>query len=210
MSISSFTFIDWIGILVCLISAMTGYKRGAISSLISFGGFIASFAIAWVFSPILGEWLQNTGVINGLLQNINIAALAQSVIDAGTQQSNPLYALWGEFIIQQNLTTLSDYIARGLAQSIGFGLIVLSVNLVCWVLQFIFGIITKMPVIGTLNRLLGLIIGFVIGGCLVGSALWVFSMINFYSGGTANLPTYESSMLLKNLMPAVLSYIGIQ
>jgi uncharacterized membrane protein required for colicin V production len=201
MSLSSFTFIDWIGILVCLIAGMTGYKRGAISSLISFGGFIASFVIAWIFSPVLGQWLLTTGAFNTFAQAINVSALAQAVIAAGAQQTNLLYTYFGEVILQQSLASLTDYITQGIAQSISFGLIVLLVNLGCWILQFIFVFITKMPVIGTINRFLGLVIGCVIGGCLVGSALWVFTMINIYSGGTVALPTYESSEILKNLMP---------
>lgn len=217
MSFTALTSLDLICILICASSGLIGYKRGAINTLISFGGFIASFAIAWIFSPVLGQWLINAGLFNGLMEAINVEAVVQSLIDLGAQQSEWLNSPMGEAIISggqsmvnQGASAITDLILHGIAQSISFGIIVFGVSILCWILQIAFHGIVKIPVIGGLNRLLGLAAGLILGMCMIGILLWVFTVVNFYTGGAANLPTYESSTLLKIGTPWVLEYIRIQ
>ena len=93
MSFSALTSLDFIGILICSFSGIIGYKRGAINTLISFGGFIASFVIAWIFSPLLADWLIQSGVLNSLFEMINVEAISQSLIDLAAQQSGLTTAL---------------------------------------------------------------------------------------------------------------------
>lgn len=217
MSFSALTSLDIICILICLVSGMIGYKRGAINTLISFGGFIASFAIAWIFSPVMGDWLINSGVLNSLFEAINVNVVAQSLVDLGAQQSSLANSAIGAAIINggqamvnQSVETLTDLIIHAIAQSISFGIIVFGVSILCWFLQIALLGITKIPVIGLINRLLGLAVGLILGVCMIGVILWVFTVVNFYSGGTANLPTYENSSLLQVGTPWVLNFIGIK
>lgn len=213
----SFTSLDLICILVCVISGFIGYRRGAINSLISFGGFIASFVIAWIFSPVLGKWLINLGVFNSLMKAINVEAVAQSLIDIQTQQSLSVSSSWlqsiingGQSMLNQSLSGMTDLLIQGIANSISFLIIVFGVSIVVWVLQIIFHGVSKIPVIGGINRLLGLIIGLALGLCLFGIVIWVFTILNVYSGGTTNLPTYEESTFLKSGVPWVMNLFGIQ
>lgn len=217
MSLSSLTSLDFICILISLLSGIAGYKRGAINTLISFGGFIASFVIAWIFSPLLADWLIQSGVLNGLFETINVEAVSQSLIDLGAQQSGLTTSLLGDALISggqsvvdQSLTAIAGLIRHGIAQSISFGIIVLGVTILCWILQIIFFGITKMPVIGTINRLAGTLLGLILGGSIIAVMLWVFSAINLSTGGVTNLPTAENSSLIQIVAPIVLSYIGIQ
>ncbi|PKM53064.1 MAG: hypothetical protein CVV00_14220, partial [Firmicutes bacterium HGW-Firmicutes-5] len=94
--------------------------------------------------------------------------------------------------------------------SIGFGIIVLGVSVFCWILQIIFLGITKLPIIGTINRLAGMVIGLILGGAIIAVTLWVFSVINLSTGGVSNLPTAENSNLLQLAAPMVFKYMGIQ
>ena len=217
MSFSALTSLDFICILICLFSGILGYKRGAINTLISFGGFIASFVIAWIFSAALGEWLINAGFFNSFFDTINVEAIAQSLITAGTQQNELMNSTLGAAIINggqtlvdQSVTAVADLIMQGIAQSISFGIIVLGVSALCWILQIIFLVITKMPVIGTINRLLGLLLGLILGGAVVAVMLWVFSIINLSTAGAANLPSYQNSYLIEIGTPYVKNYMGIQ
>lgn len=217
MSFSALTSLDFICVLICLFSGMIGYKRGAINTLISFGGFIASFVIAWIFSPLLADWLIQSGVLNRLFETINIEAVSQSLIDLSAQQSGLTTSLLGaaaisggQSLIDQSLTTMTALIMRGIAQSISFGIIVLGVSVFCWILQIIFLGISKLPVIGTINRLAGMLIGLILGGAIIAVMLWVFSVINLSTGGVSNLPTAENSNLLQLAAPMVQNYMGIQ
>ena len=217
MNFAALTSLDFICILICSLSGIIGFKRGAINTLISFGGFIASFVIAWIFSPLLADWLIQSGMLNSLFETINVEAVSQSLMDLGAQQSGLTTALLGvatisgsEAIIDQSLITMTELIKHGIAQSIGFGIIVLGVSVFCWILQIIFLGITKLPIIGTINRLAGMVIGLILGGAIIAVMLWVFSVINLSTGGVSNLPTAENSNLLQLVAPMVFKYMGIQ
>jgi hypothetical protein len=116
----------------------------------------------------------------------------------------------GQAFIDQSLTTMTALIMHGIAQSISFGIIVLGVSVFCWILQIIFMGISKLPVIGTINRLAGILIGMILGGAIIAVMLWVFSIINLSTGGVSNLPTAENSNLLQLAIPMVINYMGIQ
>ncbi|MDP2842732.1 CvpA family protein [uncultured Acetobacterium sp.] len=217
MSLSALTSLDYICILICLFSGIAGYKRGAINTLISFGGFIASFVMAWIFSPLLANWMIQTGLLNGLFETINIETVSQSLLDLSAQQSGLTTALLGEAVmnggqslIDQSLTAVTALITYGIAQSISFGVIVIGVSVLSWILQIIFLGVSKIPVIGTINRLAGMLIGLLLGGTIIAVGLWVFSVINFSTGGVANLPTGQNSYLIQIGLPIVLNYIKIQ
>ena len=206
MSFSALTLLDLICILICSLSGIIGYKRGAINTLISFGGFIASFVIAWFFSPMLADWLIQSGVLNSLFETINVEAVSQSLVDLASQQNGLTIALMGsaamsggESIIDQSLTTMNGLIMNGIAQSISFGIIVLGVSVFCWLLQLVFLGISKIPVVGTINRLAGMLIGLVLAGSVIAVMLWVFSVINL-----------STSNLIQFAAPIVFKYMGIQ
>lgn len=217
MSFQTLTSLDLIGILICVLSGIIGFKRGAINTLISFGGFIASFVIAWFFSPLLADWLIQSGMLNNLFTTINIDAISQSLMDLGAQQSGLTNALLGEAamssgqsILDQGITVITEVIKHGIANSISFGILVMGVSVLCWLLQAIFLGISKLPVIGILNRLAGAIIGVVLGAAIIAVMLWVFSVINLTTGGVSKLPTVEASSLLTTWIPIGLNVIGIQ
>ncbi len=116
----------------------------------------------------------------------------------------------GQSVIDQSLATMTALITHGIAQSISFGIIVLGVSVFCWILQIIFLGISKIPVIGTINHLAGMLIGLILGGAIIAVMLWVFSVINLSTGGVSNLPTAQNSSLLQIATPMVLNYMGIQ
>lgn len=217
MSFQTLTSLDLIGILICVLSGIIGFKRGAINTLISFGGFIASFVIAWFFSPLLADWLIQSGMLNNLFTTINIDTISQSLMNLGAQQSGLTNALLGEAamssgqsILDQGITVITEVIKHGIANSISFGILVMGVSVLCWLLQAIFLGISKLPVIGILNRLAGAIIGVVLGAAIIAVMLWVFSVINLATGGVSKLPTVEASSLLTTWIPIGLNVIGIQ
>lgn len=217
MSFQTLTSLDLIVFLICVLSGIIGFKRGAINTLISFGGFIASFVIAWFFSPLMADWLIQSGMLNNLFTTINIDAISQSLMDLGAQQSGLTNSLLGEAamtngqsILDQGITVITEVIKHGIANSISFGILVMGVSVLCWLLQAIFLGISKLPVIGIINRLAGAIIGVVLGAAIIAVMLWVFSVINLTTGGVSKLPTVEASSLLTTWIPIGLNVIGIQ
>ncbi|MBC3797754.1 CvpA family protein [Acetobacterium tundrae] len=212
----SLTSLDLICILICAISGLIGYKRGAINTLISFGGFIASFTIAWIFSPMLGNWLIGLGMFDRLMEKINVEAVAQSLIDVGQQSvlvndaTTQAIINGGQSMLNQSLSAMTESLTHGIAQGISFLIIVFAVSIIVWMLQIIFRGVSKIPIIGGINRLLGLLIGLVLALCLLGVVLWVCTLLNVYTGGAANLPTYEESTLFQIGLPWIMNFVGIQ
>ncbi len=216
MSVAALTSLDLMCILICSLSGIIGFKRGAIKTLISFGGFIASFVMAWIFSPLLADWLIQTGVLNSLFATINVEAVSRALIELGAQQSDLTTSLlgdtvsnMGQAVIEQGIATMTTLIIQGIAKSISFGIIVSGVSVLCWILQIISAAISKVPVIGTFNHLAGMLLGVALGGAIIAVMLWLFSVINLSTGGVWALPTVENSSLIKLAVPLVLKNIGI-
>lgn len=214
MSFSALTSLDFICILICVISGIIGYKRGAINTLISFGGFIASFVMAWIFSPLMADWLIKSGILNSLFEAINVETITQSLMNLSAQQNSLATSLMeatvisgSQAVLDQGIIAISELIRHGIAQSISFGIIILGGSFLCWILQIIFSGISKIPVIGIINHLAGMLIGLILGGAIIAVMLWVFSVINLSTGGVSNLPTVENSNLLQIGVPTVFNYL---
>ncbi|MGV8905366.1 MAG: CvpA family protein [Acetobacterium sp.] len=210
----SLTTVDYVSILFCVISGLIGYQRGAIKTLISFGGFIASFAIAWIFSPVLADWLLNLEVFRTLVDGINIETVAQSLLNTVGQQgllasgtAGEAMLTQGQTIASQSVATITQTLTWGIAYIISFGLLLLGTGIVVGILQVIFGGVSQIPIIGSINRLLGGAMGLILGLGLGVMIIWILTALNTFTGGSANLPTFEGSALVKVVTPWVTNLI---
>lgn len=210
----SLTTIDYICILVCIGSGLIGYRRGAIKTLISFGGFIASFAIAWIFSSMLANWLISLGMFNELVNMINIEAVAQSIVNGVSQQGIFAAGSVGEAILTggQNITTesvsmITQALTWGIAYIVSFGILLLASGIAFGILQVIFSGVSQIPIIGGINRLLGGAIGVILGLGLCVIVIWMLTALNTFTGGAANLPNFEGSAITQVVTPWVTNLI---
>ena len=210
----SLTTVDYICILVCIVSGLIGYRRGAIKTLISFGGFIASFAIAWIFSSLLADWLISLGVFNGLVNMINLEAVAQAIVDGVGQQGIFASGSVGESILTggQNITTesinmITQALTWGIAYIVSFVILLLVSGIAFGILQAIFSGVSQIPIIGGINRLLGGAMGFILGLGLCVIVIWILTALNTFTGGAANLPNFEGSAISQVVTPWVTNLI---
>lgn len=97
----------------------------------------------------------------------------------------------------QSVSVLTEAFIRGIAQIISFGLLLLGTSIAFWILQFIFQGVSQIPVIGGINRLLGFALGLLLGISLCWIVIWILTGLNTFTGGAANLPTFEESTLVK-------------
>jgi len=151
-----------------------------------------------------------------LMEKINVEAVAQSLIDVGQQSvlvndaTTQAIINGGQSMLNQSLSAMTESLTHGIAQGISFLIIVFAVSIIVWMLQIIFRGVSKIPIIGGINRLLGLLIGLLLALCLLGVVLWVCTLLNVYTGGAANLPTYEESTLFQIGLPWIMNFVGIQ
>lgn len=213
----SLTLVDYICILVCGLSGFIGYNRGAIKTLISIGGFIASFAIAWIFAPILGDFLLNQDVVIAFLDGLNLESAVQTFLNAGSQQEVIGNASVGQAIfiqaqdlMNQGVEVITQTLMNGIAWIISFGLLLIVSSIFFGILQVVFSGISDIPIIGGINRLSGLALGLVLGFAICVIVLWIIAAFNTYTGAGVNLPNFEGSEIIKFVTPWVMNSLGIK
>lgn len=200
------TALDFICIALIVGAGMIGYYKGAINTLISLAGFIASFIIARIFSAPLTNWLLNVesvkNFINNTITNNVIAAISNysSEALAGIQSITGIEGLGtlGENAnqaLQSGGTAAADAVAQALQPMI-YQITNLLVFVVLLMLcSFLFGIIRRLgrgvnrvPVIGTANRITGLGLGLIIGFIV---ACIVIAIVLYYGLFTAKLDVVQ-------------------
>lgn len=185
MNFVNFTLIDLVCLLICGILSLNGYRRGAINSLIRFGGFIASFVIARFFSPILAAKLIQVPLFREMVDKISV---------------NPL--------IIQARAGLEEIIALVIAQFVSFGLLIILVSIVIGLLQSIFRGVHRIPVIGKVDRIVGLGVGLIVGLGFCFLMVWIFKMIDLYNNESLNWFNYQNSFFYQRVFEIFLSKFG--
>lgn len=207
MSLGNFTSMDIICLLICGVFSLSGYRRGAINSLISFGGFIASFIIARIFSPVLAEKMLQSPLFKEFIDKINLDQISQNFLEANLIESSEANDLLSQFfktgestLLDQSLAGLEEVITMAIAHFISFGIIIILISIVVWSLQFIFSGLRSIPVIGGIDRLLGLGIGLIIGLGFCFLSVWIISIIDLYSGENLNWLNYQNSFFYQGIL----------
>ena len=193
---------DFLCLLICGLLALSGYRRGAINSLIKFGGFIASFIIARLFSPILAKSLVKWPLFRTVIDRLKIDDMAQTLVEALPAEglAGYLYQMGENSLIQQSADGLTEALLLVIGQFISFGLIIILVSIAIRLLQAFFRGIHKVPVIGSLNRFLGLGIGLIIGLGFCFLLVWIFSIIDLYNTETLNWLNYQNSYFYQRVI----------
>lgn len=210
-----FNGFDIICIIICIVFGLIGYKRGAIKTLISFGGFIASFVIAWIFSPQMGEWLMGLGIFQNLIEVLNIKGISEGLISGGLQNImgsfNGLETLLGatEQALSQGGEIVFQSLVKGIAGMISFGIIMMLVNLLVLIIQRIFSVINHIPIIGGINRLIGLCFGLILGGTGIFVVAGIIIGMNLFTLGQMQFSFLESSEIVRLLTPWITKIVGL-
>ncbi|WKY44506.1 CvpA family protein [Eubacteriaceae bacterium ES2] len=196
---TSLTAMDWLCLILCLGFALTGFRRGAINSLIRFGGFIASFIIGIIFSPVLADYLIESGIMAEIYKSLNLEALS-GVLLSLTEQNQALNTFLsnGE-LLPGAQETIESAIIYGLAHFISFGAILLACSLILVIVQLFFKGFTALPVIGGIDSLLGLVLGLSTALVIAFLIVWVFIMIDLYASQPANLLNYQMSIFYQKI-----------
>ncbi|MGD9474007.1 MAG: CvpA family protein [Eubacteriaceae bacterium] len=193
------TAMDWLCLILCLGFALTGFRRGAINSLIRFGGFIASFIIGIIFSPMLADFLIASGIMAEIVNNLNLEALSEMLLSLPEQNQTLNTLLSNGDLLSGAQETIESALLYGLAHFISFGLILLACSLIMLVIQFFVRGLTSLPVIGGIDSLLGLVLGLVTALVIAFLIVWVFSMIDLSASQPLNLLNYQTSIFYQKI-----------
>lgn len=217
-----YTNLDYILLIVVLGFGMIGYVKGAINTLIGFLGMIASFIIAGIFSPIISSWIVDSGpvqsylsgtVATGILDDMGrysaeaLEQLQNSAVLSGLRE--PLEtALTGGAEAQSAVTAALTPVAYQLVHGLSFIILLVFVGIIIAVIKRAGAGLNHVPVIGFANRLLGGVIGLVMGMALAGIVTAAVLYTGIFTGNMDLIQMVENGRITGEML-GVLSAGGI-
>lgn len=134
------SWMDILLVIILVLSALDGLKRGLIKQLIQLAGVIVAIVLAYKWGPALGQSL--TGVLKIEERFSAISAVADIVYNA-----------------------------------LGYLLVFLGVLVLARLAAVAVGSIARVPVLGAMDKLGGLVVGAVRGALIVLALVWVLNVV---------------------------------
>lgn len=161
--------IDLIAILVIISSVLIGAKRGFVKSVFSFGSLIISLLLALTLYPMVTDCLEGSFVDDFVHQS------AYSLFDAQTTNENAVVETDAnsalpeglKAIINKTITDAAETTKEVLAETVAslalkiLGILIVFIlsKILLWIISLIFDLVSKLPIIRTLNKLMGGAVG---------------------------------------------------
>lgn len=160
---------DLIAILIIVFSVLIGAKRGFVKSIFSFGSLIISLLLALTLYPIVTDCLEGSVVDDFVHKSVYNLFDAQSSNenaieknDANSSLPESLKSLINKTITDAATTTkevMAETVASLALKILGILIVFVLSKLLLWILSLLFDLVSKLPVICTLNKLMGGAIG---------------------------------------------------
>lgn len=211
MNITTF---DFIIILLIAVMGIIGYARGAINTLISFLGMIASFVIAKLLAPVISEKLIATDFVQKMISDFSANAmnqLLQEYSSSSLQTFAPLQDTHGigsvlsglqngEALLTGSLTPVMESI---MSIVLFFAVFILC-SLCLTLIRHLGKGVNKVPVLGFANRLAGLVIGAVMALVICWVILYLMVLYALFSGDAVLIQDLAGGMLTGPLISAMI------
>lgn len=174
-------------VLIVLLSIIAGYRKGFVKTSFKFGMLVAAFIIANSFSPMFSQYLQTTDIYESITNDIR-SKISSSIFDEqqeGTQQKqgNSFEILskigididsavdsYNDAIKQSKEDAVKSLdkhivtpICRMLADAVSFVALLVASLVALTVLMFLLELVFKLPVLKTVNKSAGAIVGILFG-----------------------------------------------
>lgn len=176
--------IDILVVLLVVLGAFSGHKKGLVGILVGFAALILSIVLAFMFQSVVADAIYDTGLgqsVAGIAKN-NM----QDMMKNGENVDKSIYGkVLSNAVTDDNLTVASENISRFVMKGLSFIAIFLIVRIICYILQMILNVVFNLPLLSTVNG----IGGTVVGGLSVLIKIWiVLALISFVSP----LPMFDS------------------
>ena len=172
--------LDALTIFILVYSLFRGKKKGFVKTGYSLISWLLSLLVAWKLFPYVGKGLRALGLFGKLqgyiASHLSLGEVSGTAEAAAAIQNLPVPKILQEKLIENNnyevynifnVDTLSDYVASYLANValniIAVAATFLLVFLLIRLIGFALEIVAKLPVIRTLNSVLGILAGAAMG-----------------------------------------------
>lgn len=194
---------NWILLITAVIMACCmyqGYRKGLIRTVFSVGAFIAAIILVAVLAPTTMKILQENTPLHDKIKKPVLEKLQEDSSDGlSIEKLMDIYKVpdtISQTIMQYNMEQsneisiasvtdgakeqAADYIASRILKIIAYILTFIIINVTIWVIGMALDLFAKLPVIGGVNKLAGLFLGFIEGvGCI-----WILFLIISIAGTT--------------------------
>ncbi len=177
--------LDFIIIFVFLIIVSLGYKKGFSQMLLSLGAFLLSFFLVWAIFNFIGDAFFESEYGNKLTSGIaeGIETRISEFTDIGSD-----FSFFDTNAENAEPNAFSAFLAKKVLKAIlSIPLLIISfilLKLLIFLLRRIVATTTKLPVVGTLDSLLGSVLGAIIG-------VFVVTVLYFVLGYVQVLPAMD-------------------
>ncbi len=197
-----FNWFDSLMLLTVAVFAVIGFARGALGTVLSLAGGIVSMIISYVLGTNLAPWIYDNFIRPGVDEKITHTvsdAISSGVSNIGESIFNSFPSFLWEFcdseevvgslnsITGSSIEELSGYacnIVHNAAAPVYIAVIRVCVIAVLFVILSIIigilcsvsGLVNKIPIVGTANRIIGLVLGLVYGVMIVFIAVFAMSV----------------------------------
>lgn len=176
--------LDILVILLIVLGALSGHKKGLVGILVGFAALILSIVLAFMFQSVVADAIYDTGLGSSVagIAKTNI----QKMIDNGENVDKSIYGkVLANTVTEENIDQASENISRFVMKGLSFIAIFLIVRIICYILQMILNVVFNLPILSTINGMGGTIVG----GLSVLIKIWiVLALISFISP----LPMFDS------------------
>ncbi len=207
-------------ILIILICAVIGLKRGLIKSIYSIISMILAIVLTIFISPYISKWMRsNDTIMNFFSEKIEQTIKFDEDKNTSKNKEEVIVSLGlpdfiEEVLIENNTgemynalkvqkDNVKQYIITSIAcmviNAVAFVATFLIIRLLLWLISFILDIVSKLPVINQINKLLGLFLGIFQGFVYI----WLFCIL-LMMFGLGDFGQYVYGAIKEN---AVLTFI---
>ncbi len=157
------SYMDFIVIAIIAIFAIFGYKRGFLRSVVGMLSLIASIALAWMLYPVVTDLFTSLGLSNIVfeeIQNVMSSHIGSTEqISALPQFMRAAASAGSAEIIASTAAALTETVMN----IISFIAVLIIARIIIWIAQKLLIAVSKIPLIGFVNKLAGLLLGAVQG-----------------------------------------------
>lgn len=160
---------DLIVVLFVLLLLLLGFRKGLLAMVYRFASFFVSLVIAWLLYPRAADLLSAFGLEQWIADLVRANYVEPSLEQTTADISDlPAYL---QSMVQSGQIGLTDAATAQVTHLImniaAFVLVLILVRLVVWVIGQLLHVVSKLPVIGCLNRIGGAALGAAEGILLV-------------------------------------------
>lgn len=177
--------IDIIVIVLLLLGAFSGYKKGLVGILVSFIGMIIAIVLAFGLQIPVANYLNDNTIIGKSINQTITKGITQTInnkdIDKDENQDKKIDFYDGiieKITNEDQIASVSNNIVLFILKGISFVLIFIIVIIIFYIIQMVLNLVFNLPILGTVNKIGGVITGIL--KSLVG--IWILlAIISFLS-----------------------------